>query len=144
MIAKTFKEKNFIFGLNQPEYVPLPAFLSEVGDATLCFELSEKEKQIVLKDKQIWIQRLTFGARMQPIVKTVLKPQFSKTKMCDYRTNETVTSLPVKSKGLCIVCLNLGEKELKQIEETSLIWITIFTFSTKFQPILLTVKNPYK
>ena len=36
MKAKQFKEVNAVYGENQPEYYPLPAYKSEDGTAVFC------------------------------------------------------------------------------------------------------------
>ena len=45
MKAKQFKEVNAVYGENQPEYYPLPAYKSEDGTAVFCFELDEEERR---------------------------------------------------------------------------------------------------
>ena len=45
MKAKQFKEVNAVYGENQPEYYPLPAYKSEDGTAVFCFELDEEERK---------------------------------------------------------------------------------------------------
>ncbi len=147
MIAKTFQEKNILIAKNQPEYVPLPAFATPQGDMTVCFELSEKEIKQALKEKMIFIHRLTFGNRLQPMVKSLLKPEINTKKgYVDYHSTEVITALPprMSKEGLVAVAFKLDEKELKQIEETKQIWLTTFTFGTGYQPIVPKILNPYK
>ncbi|NQU54093.1 MAG: hypothetical protein HQ522_16310 [Bacteroidetes bacterium] len=148
MIAKTFPEKNIVFGLNQQEFTPLPAHVTQWGDATFCFELNEHEVKEILKEKMLYITRLTFGHRMQPIVKNVIKPRFSQSGHHDYHTSEVLTTLAPRmatdrEKKVKVV-LKLDEKELKQIEQTKCVWITTFMFGQPFQPVVLSTKNPYK
>ena len=45
MKAKQFKEVNAVYGENQPEYYPLPAYKSEDGTSVFCFELDEEERK---------------------------------------------------------------------------------------------------
>lgn len=147
MIAKTFIEKNVLMGKDQPEYSPLPAHATPQGDVTCCFELSEKEKKEVLKSKVLFIRRLTFGDRLHPVVKSVLKPNFQIMKgYIDYHTTEVITALAphTNPRGEVAVAFKLDEKELKQIEDTGMIWVTTFTMGKPYQPIVPTALNPYK
>ena len=49
-----FAEANATFGANQPEYQPLPAMV--IGDAVVsCWELTDEEKQQVMKEGKIWL-----------------------------------------------------------------------------------------
>jgi hypothetical protein len=49
-----FAEANATFGVNQPEYKPLPAMVN--GDAVVsCWELTDEEKQQVMKEGKIWL-----------------------------------------------------------------------------------------
>ena len=147
MLAKTFPEKNILIAKNQPEYIPLPAFASPQGDMTCCFELNEHEMKEALKDGMIFIRRLTFGNRLQPMVKSLLRPNFQLKKgYIDYHTTEVITALAPRTKlnGEVAVAFKLDEKEIAQLKETKQIWITTFTFGTGYQPIVPTTKNPHK
>ncbi len=67
-----FDEANATFGANQPEYQPLPAMV--VGDAVVsCWELTEEEKQQVMKEGKVWLAVMTFGQALQPVFLTCNK-----------------------------------------------------------------------
>jgi len=73
-----FKESNICIGENQPDYLPLPAFLDNEDvhvPMTMCFELSDEEKRQVAETGQIWITILTFGSPFHPIMDSVIKPE---------------------------------------------------------------------
>ena len=82
MKAITFDEVNIIFGKGQEDiYQPLPSCVEqncENGDnsfrATMCFELTEEEKEEIVKTGKIWLSVLTFGQPIQPIRSSILKP----------------------------------------------------------------------
>ncbi|MBQ9655953.1 MAG: hypothetical protein IJV38_08020 [Prevotella sp.] len=67
-----FAEANATFGANQPEYQPLPAMV--IGDAVVsCWELTDEEKQQVMKEGKIWLGVMTFGQALQPVLLTCNK-----------------------------------------------------------------------
>jgi hypothetical protein len=62
-----FKGQNVIFGANQPEYQPLPAYRAADGTVTTCWQLSDEElAEIVKNGGKFWLQQLTFNAPLQP------------------------------------------------------------------------------
>lgn len=64
-----FAEANATFGANQPEYQPLPAMVN--GDVVVsCWELTDEEKQQVMKEGKIWLGVMTFGQALQPVLLT--------------------------------------------------------------------------
>lgn len=138
MISKSFPEKNIVLGKDQPQYSPLHAFASSHADVTCCFELSPKELETVLEAKKIKLVRLTFGARLQPMIKSLLKPSFGAT-TAEYHTKEVYTVLPpllhADNSQPVTVVFELSKDELQQIKETKQIWVTTLTFGTPYQPI---------
>ena len=67
-----FEEANVILGKNQPEYENLPAMIQ--GDKVVtCWELSEEEKEAIMKEGKIWMSTLTFGRPFQPCFLTTDK-----------------------------------------------------------------------
>lgn len=63
-----FKGQNVIFAKDQPEYLPLPALLTEDGEVFTCWQLSDEELLNVLNNKCIYIKQLTFNQPLQPIL----------------------------------------------------------------------------
>lgn len=62
-----FKEQNCVIAKNQPQYLPLPAFLDwEAGTVTCCWGLSLKERLTVLFTGRIWHTIQTFNHPLQP------------------------------------------------------------------------------
>jgi len=68
------KEQNCTYAEHQPEYLPLPAHRAEDGTVTSCWELSDKEIEIILKTKKIYLQVLTFNRPLQPVRITADNP----------------------------------------------------------------------
>jgi len=67
-----FAESNATFGANQPEYQHLPAMVN--GDVVVsCWELTDEEKQQVMKEGKIWLGVMTFGQALQPVLLTCNK-----------------------------------------------------------------------
>lgn len=76
-----FEGQNVIFGKDQPEYQPLPAYRSDDGTVTTCWELEEADVAI-LKAKleagepiQLWLSQLTFNGPLQPQLPLLTKPE---------------------------------------------------------------------
>lgn len=71
----SFPEQNIVFGANQPEYQPLPAFIGSTSEAqaVTCWQLTWKERLILLITGRIWLQLLTFHKPLMPIFITVEK-----------------------------------------------------------------------
>lgn len=72
-----FKETNIIFGLKQPEYLPLPAHYlgDENGTVYFCWEPSFIDKIKILFGAMIWQQVLTFNDPLQPQKLGTTKPK---------------------------------------------------------------------
>lgn len=66
MTPKTFKQHNIVYAKDQPEYVPLPAHVSDEGIATFCWRLSWRERMRILFTGEIWHQVMTFRQPLQP------------------------------------------------------------------------------
>jgi hypothetical protein len=62
---------NTTYGIDQPEYQPLPAICLPDGTVITCWELSDRELQEVLKTKRIYFKQLTFNDPLQPILPIV-------------------------------------------------------------------------
>lgn len=71
-----FAESNATYGVDQPEYIPLPAHKSEDGTVTSCWELSLRERLAVLLTGGLWLRQMTFNQHLQPILPQVEKPEF--------------------------------------------------------------------
>ncbi len=66
MTLVEFPEQTVIFAKNQPEYLPLPAHVDNLGTVTCCWELSDDEIAQLIETRKIWHQILTFGKPLQP------------------------------------------------------------------------------
>lgn len=60
-----FPEQNMIIAKDQPEYLPLPAFVDKERIVCL-WSLSWRERLSVLLYGRIWHQILNFGTPLQP------------------------------------------------------------------------------
>ena len=78
MCATEFKEQNVLYGKDQPEYLPLPAYRcnDEQGRIVFCWSFSLKERLLVLFTGKLWHEVLTFDHPLQPQRVSVEKPQF--------------------------------------------------------------------
>lgn len=70
-----FKEQNTTFAENQPEYLPLPAFKSTVGNGEIvsCWQASFKERLIFLFTGKMWVSLMIFGKPLTPSFFTLKK-----------------------------------------------------------------------
>ncbi len=75
MKPKKFKEANIIFGKDQPEYQPLPAFRNESpqGEVITCWNLSFRERLGVLFKGEIWLSLMSFNKPLTPSFMTTKK-----------------------------------------------------------------------
>lgn len=63
-----FRGFNVTFAKDQPEYQPLPAMKLPDGSVITCWELTEEEKEIVLKTGKIYLNQLAFNQPLQPVL----------------------------------------------------------------------------
>lgn len=68
MIPKDFAGRNVIFAEHQPEYQPLPALCMLDGEVFTCWEISDDELAVIVKNKCIYFKQLTFNQPLQPIL----------------------------------------------------------------------------
>jgi len=69
-----FKESNVIFAVDQPEYLPLPAFRDlNQGSVVSCWKLGIRERIKMLFTGKVWLGLLTFNKPLQPIYMSVDK-----------------------------------------------------------------------
>lgn len=61
-----FPGSNRVFAKDQPEYMPLPAFVDENGVAVTCWRPTWRERLRILFTGQIWVGQLTFNNPLQP------------------------------------------------------------------------------
>ena len=69
-----FKETNRIIAKNQPEYLPLPAYVTEEGKAISCWKLTPWERLQILFKGKLWISILTFNKPLQPLLPSIKSP----------------------------------------------------------------------
>lgn len=66
-----FEQQNVVFGKDQPEYLPLPAYLDREKPeqaATFCFQMTDEELEACKNNGgNVYFQQLTFGAPLQPV-----------------------------------------------------------------------------
>ena len=72
-----FPEQTVVIAKDQPEYQPLQAHVAVDGTVTCCWQLTESERQEVLRTGLIWHQVHTFGHPLQPQLLMVEKPSLS-------------------------------------------------------------------
>ena len=64
-----FKQQTDIIGENQPQYLPLPAYINREDDwrpITSCWGLSFIERVKLLFTGRVYFQLCTFGNKIQP------------------------------------------------------------------------------
>lgn len=68
-VNKTVAGQRVVFAIDQPEYIPLPAVVSEDNPNVIVTEWSfdDDEKAIVAAGGHLFLQQLTFGQPLQPI-----------------------------------------------------------------------------
>ena len=71
-----FKKRNIVFGKDQPEYNPLPAWRGPIPECEVisCWKLSIWERIRILFTGVLWLRQLTFGQPLQPQLPQVEDP----------------------------------------------------------------------
>ena len=67
MKPKEFNRTNTVFAKDQPEYLPLPAYVNSQGKVITCWQLSFWERLRVLFIGELWLSVLTFKNPIQPV-----------------------------------------------------------------------------
>lgn len=62
-----FKGVNVTFAENQPEYKPLPAFVSEAGEVLTCWKFTFWERLKMLFTGKVFLLTMTFNSPLQPM-----------------------------------------------------------------------------
>lgn len=72
-----FEECNTTFAKDQPEYLPLPAYLKpgKESEVVSCWELTDEEIEKLKKTKRIYLSLWTFGNALQPQYMTINKEE---------------------------------------------------------------------
>ena len=60
-----FDQVNTVFGKNQPEYQPLPAYATK-DEVISCWQLTWREALKLVFTRRLWLRQLTFGSTLQP------------------------------------------------------------------------------
>lgn len=60
-----FPEQTTVWGKNQPEYLPLPAYTDDKQTVT-CWALTWRERLKILFTGRLWLRQLNFGDALQP------------------------------------------------------------------------------
>ena len=87
-----FKEQNEVLAKDQPQYIPLPAYVGDDanGEVITCWELSMRERIKLLFTGKLWISKLTFGQLLQPLLPSVDKDRFHALRKQDPRSKTIV------------------------------------------------------
>lgn len=69
MIPIEFKEQNTVLAKDQPEYLPLPAYVEKAtreGQVISCWKLSFLERAKLLFTGRLWLSQFAFHKPLQP------------------------------------------------------------------------------
>ncbi len=67
MTPVDFLAANAVLAKDQPEYRPLPVWISPDGiESVSCWKLSWKDRFKLLWTGELWLRQLTFGDPLQP------------------------------------------------------------------------------
>lgn len=75
--AVEFEGQNVIYAKDQPDYLPLPAYVdteSREAPALFCFAVNDYQKERIQRSGKLWVRCLTFGHPLQPIALMVPEP----------------------------------------------------------------------
>ena len=74
MTPTKFPQSNLVIAKDQPEYIPLPACITDTGVVVSCWVLSKPELELINHTQLLWLKQLTFGQPVQPLVPQVENP----------------------------------------------------------------------
>ncbi len=76
MTPVEFPEQNVVFAKDQPEYLPLPAYVTDDSARTVisCWRFTWRERLKVFFGAPLWIRSMTFGGPLQPLLPEVNRP----------------------------------------------------------------------
>lgn len=66
-----------VFAKDQPEYLPLPAIVTDDGTVITRWKLSWRERLRVMFSGNLYLSQMTFGEPLQPQLPSVDEPQLS-------------------------------------------------------------------
>jgi hypothetical protein len=70
-----FSQQNVVFAKDQPQYMPLPAFVSSNGSlVTSCWRMTWGERLRNLITGRVYVSLLTFGQPLQPQIISIKPP----------------------------------------------------------------------
>ena len=72
-----FKESNFVYAKDQPQYLPLPVQKTSDGLVTACWEFAIWERIVIMLTGKLWFAVRTFNQPLQPQKPSVMKPIFN-------------------------------------------------------------------
>ena len=75
-VVAGFEKHEIIIAKDQPEYQPLPALILQDGRVICRWHLTWWERLRLLWSGSLYLQSLTFGAPLQPLLPSVTSPKW--------------------------------------------------------------------
>jgi len=69
-----FIHQNTVFAEDQPQYLSLPAYRTEEGAVTTCWQLTWWDRLWLLFTGRLWLCQMTFNDPLQPQCLTLTSP----------------------------------------------------------------------
>lgn len=69
-----FPEQNVVYAKDQPQYLPLPAHRTPLGEVISCWQLTWREAFRLLFTRKLWLRQLTYNDPLQPQLPEVERP----------------------------------------------------------------------
>ncbi len=88
-----FYGHNVVIAEDQPEYLPLPAYVDNSDVTTFCWQLTFLERCKLLVTGKLWHSVKTFNDPLQPQLPSVDKPEFLIAHQERLRTLEKIDEL---------------------------------------------------
>ena len=104
-----FKEVNTVYGANQEQYQPLPAYVSHLDGLTIvAFKLNWLERIRLLFTGRLWHCMYTYGKPLQPVWPTVQKGEAFSLVAEQFECQACGDVLPnsycLRTPGTCYLC----------------------------------------
>lgn len=69
-----FDGADCVYGKEQPEYQPLPAYKEDDGTVVTCWQLERGDLERIKETGCVWLSVLTFNKALQPVLLLTEKP----------------------------------------------------------------------
>lgn len=129
-----FEKQNQIIAKDQPQYMPLPAYVQKNGIITCCAEITLEESVFIRKNKRVTLAFAHFERPPQPVRLHVVEPDWPVSYQDHFNCH------PIRwVDQVFIMAFPFVDIQLKTVLKNRQFWLSIATFGSPLQPISSTI-----